>query len=163
MEQAQGSVLKIVVDYSTHIINLIQKGKYDKVNPLIYQALFKVTSKEGKYELPINVVRTTTPHSAEGLTNLFKNKCLRHASTEEILTLGFTYPDMQRDSIIVGLNAVCTFGENKFVLYLSGNNEKREISLAPIKLKDEWGTHCRFLAFELNHNQKKLPISTTCL
>lgn len=146
---------RMIVDYSIPVKKLIEMGNYDHVEPKIFQVLFKVSHRNGKFELPINVVHPLEISSTESLMLTIKNKGLRHGATEEILTLGFSFPDLQQKFPIYALNAWCTLGEDKYVLCLSTIGEKRSLSLH--QLEENWFPFCRFLVFNLDHNQKGLP------
>lgn len=150
-------VLTIIADYSTSLKELREKGEYDVVDPRIKNVVFRVSGKDGKFKLPVNIIHTETPAVTENLASKLQAKGLRHASVEEILTFGFTFPEMQRQFIILALNAVCSIGKDKYVLFLHGDEKKRSLNLCP--MKEKWSEACRFLVFDLDHNQdsKLLP------
>ncbi len=149
----------IVVDYSATVKDLISRGDYGEIHPVIYSVInaFKVSNKDGKFELPINIVHSEKVLSTQVLTSKLKNKRLRNASTEEILTLGFSYPNLQHKFKIVGLNSICTVGDDKYVLCLNGNKSVRKLTLLP--LEGEWSSNYRFLVFDLDYEIKKISES----
>ena len=69
---------------------------------------------------------------------------LRPGKIEELLAVGETYPDLQRQFSVIALGSVAEVSGNRHAVYLGWDGSERNLDLCC--RGDDWDELCRFLA-----------------
>lgn len=104
------AVFPVTVDYTQPLAEMIKAGKYDWFNSGITEKHFPVakvpTGLPTKAEINMELVHfNRTIRSKDAIAEL-KKQGLRPATLPELLAFGSTYPDKQREFLIVALGSV---------------------------------------------------------
>jgi len=136
-------VLRITVDYSLTLEQMIALGQYDWKNDDITAKNFPVNG-EGKKEITVELVKYESGMSSEAiLADLDKNG-LRPATHEELLAFGAAFPELQRKFPIVALGSVASIFGDRRVAFLDRYDSERDLRLR--WFDGGWYARCRFLA-----------------
>ncbi len=136
-------VLRITVDYSLSLEQMIALGQYDWKNDDITTERFPVKGK-GKKEVVGELVKYEENMSSDKVLADLDSKGLRPATHEELLAFGAAFPELQRKFPIVALGSVAGVGGDRCVACLDGDDSGRDLSLGWFGLG--WDAFCRFLA-----------------
>lgn len=138
------STFSVTVDYTLALPEMITAGKYDWVNSDITQKHFPVIG-EGKVERELILVHFGRNMGTEAVLEDFDKQNLQSATIEELLALGATHPELQRQFPIIALGSVWQHpGGGRCVPYLGEDSSERCLSLD--WYDDGWADDCRFLA-----------------
>jgi hypothetical protein len=145
MVKGVGNGLRIVVDYSKSLAEMISAGKYDWVNSDITSKRFPVKG-QGRVELNAEFVYYGKLMSSDDIVKDVKERSLRPATLSELLAFGETYPDKQREFPIVALGSVWQhWSGDRSLASLHCLGSKRKLNLCI--WESVWDGCCRFLAF----------------
>jgi len=136
-------VLRIIVDYSLTLEQMIALGQYDWKNDDITSARFLVKG-EGKNEVVAEIVKYESGMSSEAVLADLDKKGFRPATIEELLAFGAAFLELQRKFPIVALGSVASIGGYRYVAYLHGSDSRRGLRLN--WFDSVWYAVCRFLA-----------------
>lgn len=135
--------LRITVDYSLSLEQMIALGQYDSKNDDITAERFPVKG-EGKKEVVVELVKYEENMSSDEVLADLDSKGLRPATHEELLAFGTAFPELQRKFPIVALGSVAEVYGLRYVLYLDGDDSRRRLGLG--WFDDVWYAGYRFLA-----------------
>ncbi len=136
-------VLKVVVDYSMTLAEMIASGRYDWKNDDITTERFPVKGK-GKVETTVELIHLNRVIATDEVKKEIDKMGMRPATMEELLAFGATFPEVQRRFPIIALGSVSQLGDFRDVPFLDVDDSERGLSLD--WSDDEWGERCRFLA-----------------
>lgn len=142
-------VLKIVVDYSMTLGQMIAAGGYRWRNDDINDERFPLLG-EGKVENTVELIHFNRPISSNDAEKELDKMGFRPAIIEELLAFAAAFPETQRKSPIVALGSVAKIGpvppidDDRYVVYLGMHGSGRRLSLN--WRGDEWSGIFRFLA-----------------
>lgn len=136
----------VLVDYSRTLAAMIAAGRYDYVNPDITTEHFPIQG-EGRRELRVALFHFNRVMSSEQVIAELDSQGFRPAKLEELLALGETRPELQKEFPIVGLGSGWPRprddgGRSAPFLYWGG----LERSLGLRWFRDSWRALCRFAA-----------------
>ena len=135
--------LLVEVDGTKTIKQLIADGKYDWKNSDVNQKNYPIantTKRTTEIEL-FHFNRTTSSDEAK---KEMDKAGFRPATIKELLTLGSSNPELQRQFPIIALGSVCRLGFVRFVACLRVGGSGRELDLD--YLASDWGDYYRFAA-----------------
>ncbi len=135
--------LKITVDYTQTLQEMIEKGKYDWVNSNIIQKNFPIRG-EGKEEVRIKLFHFDCVISSRDAIAEMDRQGFRPATLPELLALGAVKPELQKEFFIVAFGSRWQFppGGILNVPVLSWNAQERRLRLD--WFGGNWREHCRF-------------------
>ena len=136
-------LLKIVVDYSMTLAEMIATGHYDWVNSDITAERFPI-KRNGKVETAVELIHFNRVISSGDAEKELDKMGLRPARIEELLAFGATFPEIQRKFPIIALGAVAEIDGNRHVVYLHRDDSERDLRLYWHDF--DWSEACRFLA-----------------
>jgi hypothetical protein len=135
--------LRIVVDYSKSLAEMVKAGKYNWVNIDITADHFPVKGS-GKTDLIAEILGYGDYVSSEEIIKDMDRRGFRPATIAELLAFDEAYPDKQREFPIVALGSVWQNPNDLvFVVYLLEQNSRRSLAL----WCGLWYDYHRFLAF----------------
>ena len=135
---------KVVVDYGRDLGQMIAGGKYDWVNENITRENFPTTG-QGKQEREVVLFHFNRFISSDDVIKEMASAGYRPAMLEELLALGETQPELQRQFPIVALGSVWRVsGGFREVPYLDGCGAGRYLGLRCFG--GGWCGGCRFAA-----------------
>lgn len=135
-------VLRITVDYSQTLEQMIVLGQYDWKNDDITVARFPVKG-ERKKEIVAELVKYESNMSSEAVLADIDKKGFRPATIEELLAFGAAFPELQRKFPIVALGSVAEVRDKRGVTYLGRSDSNRYLGLG--WFDDSWSACYRFL------------------
>jgi hypothetical protein len=139
------NTFRVYVDYCKTIEEMLFTGHYDFVNSRINSSNFKLLLKGSVVVQNLELVQFNKKISSKEVLDYFRLKKMRPATIGEILAFGKTYPEAQRDLMIVGLGSLWTdLGGDQYVIYLFGDEFEREVNLRPVGWS--WPPQCGFLS-----------------
>lgn len=120
VKKVTSSPFEVEVDYPRKLTGMVEAGKYDSVDDFIKEKNFLIKG-EGKRKVKIILFHFGYWISAEQVIIQMKKKGCRPASIEELLALGETQPDLQREAEIIalGCSGWWSRGPNRAVVRLS--------------------------------------------
>lgn len=140
------SVVKhaVVVNYGLALDKAIKAGSYDWADPNITAEHFPA-KRTGKAELNIELLHFGKDISSDDVLAVLDAQGLRPAEPRELLALGATHPELQREFPIIALGSVWQGpGSGRRVAYLDGSGSERSLDLH--WFVDGWNERCRFAA-----------------
>ena len=138
------SVYNVVVDYNLSLVEMIKAGKYDWVNDGITQKHFPLQEKGlGKIGFTITLLHLNRYISSDEAIEKISEAGYRPATLPELLALGESQPELQRQFPIVALGSVwqCRGGP-RCVPYLWYDGSERRLDLT--LFERDWSPHYRF-------------------
>lgn len=96
---------KVLVDYTKTLAEMIKAGQYDWVNENITQDHFSVHGS-GQKEVEIVLFHFNRDIASEQVIVEMEQAGFRPAKVEELLSLGASYPDLQKQFPVVALGSV---------------------------------------------------------
>ena len=145
MVKGVGDGLRIVVDYSRSLAEMISAGKYDWVNSDITADHFPIKGS-GKAELNPEIIHYGKYMSSDDIVRDLDQRGLRPATLAELLAYGEKYPDEQRKYPIVALGSVWLHRNGaRSVASLFSSESERPLYL--YAWDGVWFAHFRFLSF----------------
>jgi hypothetical protein len=136
-------VLKIVVDYSMTLAEMIVAGRYDWKNDDITAERFPIMGK-GKKEIAVELIHFNRNISSDDVERELDKMGLRSATIEELLAFGATFPETQRKFSIIALGSVARIDGYRYVAFLRRIDSGRNLYLR--WRDDDWSEIVRFLA-----------------
>jgi len=137
-------VFKILVDFRKTLQEAIQAGKYDWVNSDITQDHFPVQGGVQK-EVEAVLFHFNRIVTSDQAISEMEKQGFRPATIEELLALGASYPELQKQFPILALGSVWRHPSGSlYVPYLAWRGCGRDLHLH--WLGHVWGGHCRFVA-----------------
>ena len=144
IEKLAENCYKVLVDYGQTLQQMIANGKYDYANSDITSGNFPMTGN-GKQEAVVELVHFGRDMASDAVLKEFEARGLRAATLPELLSLGATYPEKQREFPIVALGSVWQARDGgRYVPCLSGDGSERGLCL--YWNVDRWVGRCRFAA-----------------
>ncbi len=140
-------VIKLVVDYTRTLKQMIADGNYDWVNGNVTEENFPIAKelKGKKVEVSTKLFHFNRSISSKDAIAEMDKDGFRPATLEELLALGEKHPELQRQFPIVALDSVWSDPDgNRFVPCLGVGGGGRELLLHWFGL--DWGARYRFLA-----------------
>ncbi len=98
-------VFSVTVDYAQSLANMVRAGNYDWVNSDITEKHFPVKG-EGKTEKELHLVHLNRAISSDDAVRELDKMGYAPAKIEDLLALGASYPELQRQFPIVALGSV---------------------------------------------------------
>jgi hypothetical protein len=98
------NIFKVTVDYGLTPEQMIAAGRYDSVDGVITSAHFPVQG-EGKVEREFVLVHFNEVMTTDEVLSELDRRGLRPAKIEELLALGATRPDLQREFLLEALGS----------------------------------------------------------
>lgn len=135
--------LRIVVDYSLSLEQMIAAGKYDWSNSDITAKRFPLKGS-GKVELEPKLFYFGRDMSSDNVIAEMDKEGFRPCTIEELLAIGEQHPELQRKFPLVALGSVAEIGGCRYVAYLRRRGSERELDL--LWFGNDWGDICRFPA-----------------
>lgn len=144
MGKAMETFAALTVDYGQTLDAMIAAGRYDWKNDDITAKHFPVQG-EGQAEVEITLVHIGRDMSTDNVLKELDTRGLRPAKIEELLALGASQPELQRQFPIIALGSIgrCPHGRRR-VAYLGRDGAKRCLRL--LWCEDVWRGICRFAA-----------------
>jgi len=134
----------VLVDYDQTVERLIRDGRYDWANSDITSHNFP-SSERGNAQIDIFLLNFETPISSEDAIREMNALGLRPATLKELLGLGATHPNLQRENPIVALGSRWRYPRGSLnVPYLYRVGSYRHLSL--IWFGGDWSPSWRFAA-----------------
>ncbi len=136
--------IKLNIDYSENLEDLIKRGKYDWVDSNINSSNFPNDRKD-KEKIELKLI-----HFGEGITTKevlkeLEAKNLRPANLYELLNLGIKESELQRKFYIVTLGSVWRDPDgSRYCAYLGRHSDGRHLHLDWFDYR--WYDYCRFAA-----------------
>lgn len=135
---------KVCVDYSWTLIQMVAVGKYDWVNSNITQDRFPVQGS-GRQEVEVVLFHFNRVISSDDVIAELDKVGYRPANPAELLALGASQPELQRNFPIVALGSSWREADGaRNVLYLCRSVAGRVLRL--FYFGDGWFEDCRFAA-----------------
>ncbi len=135
------TLVRLDVDYSASLQEMIRAGRYDEVHEDITPRNFRL-SAHGHDEIEITLVQFQNPVAPLEAVVLMKERGFRPAVIEEILSLGAQHPDLQRSIPIVALGSARVIKNRRYVPCLGGSQSARQLNLVVIYRR--WSIYYRF-------------------
>lgn len=135
--------LRIVVDYSLSLEQMITAGKYDWSNSDITAKRFPLKGS-GKVELEPKLFYFGRDMSSDNVIAEMDKEGFRPCTIEELLAIGEQHPELQRKFPLVALGSVAEFNGSRNVACLIRIGSERELNLN--WFDDDWRGVCRFPA-----------------
>ena len=120
--------LLVEVDGTKTIEQLIADGKYDWKNSDVNQKNYPVANIT-KRTTEIELFHFNRSISSDGTKKEMDKAGFRPATIEELLTLGSSNPELQRQFPIIALGSVCRLGFDRFVAFLDVGDGGRKLGL----------------------------------
>lgn len=120
--------LRITVDYSLSLEQMIAAGKYDWSNSDITAKRFPLKGS-GKSELEPKLFYFGQDMSSEKVIAEMDKEGFRPCTIEELLAIGEQHPELQRKFPMVALGSVAELDGDRSVAYLGRNDSKRKLRL----------------------------------
>lgn len=122
-------IFKVEVDYGKTLAEMIESGRYDWTNDDITSKRFPIRG-EGKVERALVLVHPNRMVSTDEALSELDRRGLRPAKIEELLALGITRPELQKEFPIVALGShwVDPHGDRYFA-YLDWDDDERNLRL----------------------------------
>ena len=137
-----GSVCSITVDYALTLEQMIAAGRYDWKNGDITAKNFTVTGT-GTVKLEVRLFHYGRGMSTKDVLKDIDQNGYRPIKIEELLALGATKPELQREFPIIALGSVWQdLRGGRDVPFLSGDGSRRHLNLRWIGRG--WSEICRF-------------------
>lgn len=137
----------VVVNYNRSLAEMVNVGQYDWVNANINKKNFPIVG-EGEHKVSVTLFHFNRYIESEEVVTEMEKEGYRHAKIEELLALGETRPDLQREFPIIALGSSWSIWWNprggRFIPALWVCAGGRYLRLA--WFEDEWSSDCRFLA-----------------
>ena len=135
---------RVLVDYSKSLAEMIQAGNYDWKNNDITQDHFP-TKGNGQQEVEVVLFHFGRNISSDDAIAEMERAGYRPARIEELLALGASQPELQKQYPIVGLGSVWRDPSGlRRVPYLFWDDSGRRLRLH--WLEGDWRESCRFVA-----------------
>lgn len=139
-------VYKIVVDYGISLAEMIKTGKYDWVNDDIVAKNFPIQIQaqgNEKQELEITLFHFNRYIGSDDAIKEIDKAGYRPVSLAELLALGTSQPELQRQFPIIALGSVWQYRNGyRYVPYLWYGGSNRRLSLG--LFEGGWDPYCRF-------------------
>jgi hypothetical protein len=135
--------LRIVVDYSLSLEQMITAGKYDWSNSDITAKRFPLKGS-GKVELEPKLFYFGRDMSSDNVIAEMDKEGFRPCTIEELLAIGEQHPELQRKFPLVALGSVAKVNGNRHVACLFRDGSGRELHLG--WFGHGWHVVCRFPA-----------------
>lgn len=137
-------VFSVTVNYNQTVEDMVKAGEYDWKNQDINSRNFPII-RRGTSEFEIHLVHFGKTMSSEDVLRELDKMGLRSAEFPELLRLGATHPDLQRQFLIVALGSVFRgpYGY-RYVPVLWTSSGRRELDLG--WFRSAWGGGYRFAA-----------------
>lgn len=144
IEQLAENCYKVLVDYGQTLQQMIANSKYDYANIDINTDNFP-TQGSGQQNVVVELVHFRRGMALEAVLKEFESRGLRAATLPELLAFGSTYPEKQREFLIVALGSVWRGrSDDRSVPYLYGDGSERKLNLDWDVRR--WNDNCRFAA-----------------
>jgi len=138
--------IKLAIDYTKTIKQVIADGEYDYKNSNVTSENFPISPEMigKKVEVSAKLFHFNHDISSNDAISKMDKDGYRPAALMELLTLGFLFPELQRQFPIVALGSVwCDTGDDHRVLYLEVYASKRKLDFT--WFDGGWSARCRFL------------------
>jgi|GEM_PF-1960934 len=123
----------VTVDYGQSLELMIAAGRYDWKNDNIKAKHFPIKG-EGKVDLEITLVHYNRVMSTDDVLKDLDQRGLRPAKIEELLALGASQTELQREFPIIALGSVWrSFLGYRYCPYLHGFGSERDLSLGRVR------------------------------
>ena len=143
-QNGTGNVHRVTVDRDKKLKAMIEAGRYDWTNSDITDKHFPVEGS-GTVEIDIELVHYGRDMSTDAVLKDLDARGLRPAKIEELLALGATKPELQREFPIIALGSVWrNLDGSRFCPDLFGSGSRRGLRL--YWLDNDWNEICRFAA-----------------
>lgn len=137
-------IFEVTVDYSKSVKDMVTIGNYWRVEHQITDQNFPIVGS-GKAKFNTEIVRFDKRLSSEEILSRFKARNLSPAKIEILLAFAASYPEEERDYIIVALGSVWKRKDNVLAIaYLSSG--KSGWWLRPYYFENVWFEQDCFLA-----------------
>lgn len=139
--------IKLTIDYSRTVREMINAGKFDWINEGITKEHFPLPNELSGKKVPVSTVLFYFNRAISGANAVFEmdKAGYRPATLAELLALAETHPELQQEFFIVALGSRWS-GEGAYrdVSVLFFSESKRKLGLGSFPAS--WLAHCRFLA-----------------
>ena len=138
--------VKLTVDYTKTVEQAIADGNYDWKNSDVTAKNFPISPEMigKKVDISGRLFHFDRNIGSENAIKKMDSDGCRPATLMELLALGATHPELQKQFPIIALGSVWrTFIGFRQVPYLDVNNDDRELDLS--YFGDDWWACCRFL------------------
>lgn len=143
-QNGTGNVHRVTVDRDKKLKAMVEAGRYDWTNSDITDKYFPVEGS-GTVDVDIELVHYNRVMSEDNVRQDFDARGLRPATIEELLALGASKPDLQREYPIIGLGSVWQrLLGHRLCPYLNWNGSRRHLDL--YWLECGFSGICRFAA-----------------
>jgi len=137
-----GMGIRVTVDYSKSLAEMIVAGNYDWQHPDIAAEHFLLIGK-GKMEVEIFFSHFGKEMTSNGVITEIDGQDFRPAKIEELLALGASQPELQKQFPIIALGSVWQSPSgNRYVPYLLWLDGERRLNL--FRLGRVWDEYLRF-------------------
>ena len=147
MEKKPKPTIVLTVNYSQNVEKMIANGNYNWQNSDITEKHFPLPAEliGKKVEISTKLYHCSKNISSKNAIAEMDKDGYRPATLAELLVLGETKPELQRQAPIIALGSVWRkANDNRNVPYLDGNDGKRKLYLSWLDI--DWNAYCRFLA-----------------
>jgi len=135
---------EVIVDYNRSLTEMIQAGNYDWTNSDITATHFPIKGK-GRHEIKITLFSFIRDITSNTIISEIHNHGFYPARIEELLALGESYPDLQKQFAIVAFGSICLRQCGDLCVAFLGLSEgERDLGL--FWFVNEWSPGCRFAA-----------------
>ena len=143
-EQPSRPKYHVVVDCAVSLIKMIRSGKYDWVNDDITAEHFPVSGSD-KQEVDVELFHFNRVVSTAVAIAEMEKAGYRPANPSELLALGASQPELQRQFPIIALGQFWLDDDGgRVVVVLRRHVSDRNLNLH--RYGHDWGDDCRFLA-----------------
>lgn len=138
--------IKLVVDYTKTIEELIADGQYDGVDPRINAKKFPIPSEMAgkKVEVSAGLFHFNDHISSEDAISEMDKAGYRPANLMELLTFSTSFMRSQELSIIIALGSIARGIIERYVPYFEINEADSQLAIDWFNY--DWGSLCCFLA-----------------
>jgi hypothetical protein len=134
----------ITVDETLSLEELVKEGKYDWSNENIISKNFPLPKNGKKSDKEVFLFHFVKNMSSEAIIALMDKAGYKPATIWDLLSLGASHPDLQREFPVVALGSVAELVGFRFVGCLRRCDSERDADLNDFGR--EWGGGYRFLA-----------------
>lgn len=139
-------IFKVVLDYDMTLRQMIEAAKYDWMNDDITEEHFPFNKRENG-EVELHVVHFGRDIRTKEVLARLDERGLRPAELPELLALGATHPNLQRDYPLVALGSEWRNpGGGVDYAILGERGDRRNLLLIWSGSDDEWHDYYRFVA-----------------
>jgi len=135
---------KVAVDYGQSLAEMIKAGNYDWVNNDITQEHFPVSGQGKQQDIEVALFHFNKVMKSDQVIARMRKEGYRPATIAELLALGVSQPELQKQFPIIALGSVWRFPDGgRLVPCLGWLSGERSLGLGC--LGGDWLVGCRFV------------------